>query len=85
MKTNWIVRLKNKDFWIALVPAIFLLIQQIAAIFGYTIDFSVLSEQVLAVINTVFVILAIVGIVNDPTTKGLKDSARAMLYDSPKE
>ena len=33
---NWKVRIKNKNFWIALIPAVLLLVQVIAAVFGYT-------------------------------------------------
>ena len=35
MNINWIVRIKNKAFWLALIPAVLLLIQVIAAPFGY--------------------------------------------------
>ena len=31
---NWIVRIKNKAFWVALIPAVLLLIQVVAAVFG---------------------------------------------------
>ena len=34
---NWLVRIKNKSFWIALIPAVLLLIQVIAAVFGHYI------------------------------------------------
>ncbi|MDQ0152602.1 phi LC3 family holin [Moryella indoligenes] len=35
---NWKVRIKNKSFWIAMIPAVLLLVQVIAAVFGYTLD-----------------------------------------------
>jgi phi LC3 family holin len=86
MKTiNWKVRIKNKAFWLALVPAVLLIIQQVAIIFGYELDFGELGNQLRDVINTLFFILALLGIVNDPTTKGLSDSNRALTYDKPKE
>jgi len=37
----------------------------------------------LAVVNALFTVLAIIGVVNDPTTNGLSDSVRAMGYDKP--
>ena len=37
-KINWKVRIKNKAFWLALIPAVLLLIQVIASVFGYTLD-----------------------------------------------
>lgn len=80
MKINWKERCKNKAFWAALIPAILVLIQTIAAVFGFELDFNEINNQLLAIINAVFVILAILGIVVDPTTKGLNDSDRAMTY-----
>lgn len=84
MQVNWLVRFKNKAFWVAFVPAIFMLIQTVAAIFGFEFDFTELSMQLLAAIDAIFVVLMILGIVADPTTKGLNDSAQAMQYQEPK-
>ena len=36
---NWKVRIKNKEFWITLIPAVLLLIQVVAAVWGYELDF----------------------------------------------
>ena len=80
---NWEVRIKNKNFWLAIIPAVILLIQAVAAVFGFTLDFGELSSKLIAVVNAVFVVLAILGIVNDPTTSGVKDSERAMSYEQP--
>lgn len=85
MKINWLVRIKNKNFWIALIPAILLLIQVVATVFGYTLDLGDLGNKLLAVVNAVFAVLTILGIVTDPTTKGLNDSDQAMTYIKPKE
>lgn len=84
-KINWLVRIKNKTFWIALIPALLLLIQVIAAVFGYTLDLDELGSQLLAVVNALFVVLSILGIVEDPTTAGATDSKQALTYDEPKE
>ena len=84
-KINWIVRIKNKQFWLALIPAVLLLVQVVAAVFGYTLDLGDLGNKLLAVVNALFAVLAILGVVNDPTTAGLKDSSRAMGYIAPKE
>ena len=81
---NWSIRWKNKNFWVALIPAILLLIQVVLAVFGVEIDFGVLSGKLLAVVDAVFVVLTILGIVTDPTTAGIADSAQAMTYESPK-
>ena len=85
MKINWMVRAKNKAFWIALVPAVLLLIQVIAAVFGYTINMGELGDKLIAVVNALFAVLAILGIVTDPTTKGITDSEQALTYTEPKE
>lgn len=82
---NWIVRLKNKNFWLTLIPAVLLLIQTVSAVFGFKLDFGELGNQLVAVVNAVFAVLVILGIVNDPTTKGLGDSKQALTYEKPKE
>lgn len=82
---NWKVRIKNKNFWLAIVPAVLLLVQAIAAPFGYNWDFVVLNQQLAAIINTLFGVLSLLGIVTDPTTAGVGDSARALTYTEPKK
>lgn len=85
MKINWMVRAKNKAFWVALIPAVLLLIQVIAAVFGYTINMGELGNKLIAVVNALFAVLSILGIVADPTTKGITDSEQALTYTEPKE
>ena len=82
---NWTVRLKNKTFWLALIPAVLLLVQVIAAVFGYQLDLGDLGNKLLDVVNALFAVLAILGIVTDPTTAGVKDSEQAMTYTEPKK
>lgn len=82
---NWKVRIKNKTFWLTVIPAVLLLIQVVAAVFGYTLDFGDLGNKLLAVVNAVFALLAILGVVNDPTTAGVADSTQAMNYKEPKK
>lgn len=85
MGINWLVRIKNKQFWLAVIPAVALVIQAIAAVFGWTFDFSTLVGKLLAVVDAVFALLVILGIVVDPTTAGVGDSERAMMYTEPWE
>ena len=85
MKINWTVRLKNKAFWLSLIPAALLLVQVVAAVFGYTLDFGDLGNKLLAVVNAAFALLSVLGVVTDPTTAGLSDSDQAMTYEKPKE
>lgn len=82
---NWKVRIRNRQFWFSLIPAILLLIQVVAAVFDYSIDLGQLNGKLLEVVNAIFVILAILGIITDPTTAGIGDSAQALTYEQPKE
>ena len=82
---NWIVRIKNQNFWISLIPAVLLLVQVVAAVFGFTLELGELGDKLLAVVNALFAVLTILGIVTDPTTAGIGDSKLAMTYTKPKE
>ena len=82
---NWKVRIKNKNFWLSLIPAIILLVQVVAAPFGFTLDLGELGNQLLAIVNAIFAVLVILGIVEDPTTAGVGDSHQAMTYTEPKK
>ncbi|ARE43338.1 holin [Lacticaseibacillus paracasei] len=80
MKINWKVRLLSVKFWLALVPASLLVVQTVAAVFGYNWDFANLGKELTAVVNAVFALLTIVGVAVDPTTQGLSDSQQALTY-----
>ena len=73
---NFKLRLQNKTILIALISAVFLMLQQ----FGLEIPHNIQEG-----VNTFVVILVILGIVTDPTTKGVADSERALNYHAPKE
>lgn len=83
MKINWMVRIRNKQFWMALIPALALVAQAIAAVFGYTLDLNTMVGKILAVVDAVFALLVILGIAVDPTTSGIGDSERALSYEKP--
>ncbi|WP_270847551.1 phage holin [Candidatus Collinsella stercoripullorum] len=82
---NWTIRVKNKNFWMALIPAVLLLAQVVAAVFGYQLDLGELGNRLLDVVNALFAVLVILGVVTDPTTEGVADSAQAMTYTEPKK
>ncbi|MFU2205236.1 phage holin [Streptococcus pluranimalium] len=84
MNINWKLRLKNKNFWLAAIPAALLVIQAFAAIFGYTLEVDDFGAKLLVFVNSVFAFATILGIVNDPTTTGVSDSSRAMSYTEPR-
>ena len=83
MKINWKVRIRNKVFWTTLIPALALLAQAIATVFGFTIDLDTLVGQIIAVVDALFAVLVILGINVDPTTSGFGDSDRALGYEKP--
>ena len=83
MQINWKVRIKNKAFWIALIPAIALVVQAAAALAGRTLDLTQTVGKIIALVDAIFAVLVILGIVVDPTTDGIGDSARAMGYETP--
>ncbi|MCT2902499.1 phage holin [Streptococcus thermophilus] len=71
---NLKLRLKNKATLVALISAVFLMLQQ----FGLHIPSNIQDA-----VNTIITILVILGIVTDPTTKGIADSERALTYIKP--
>ena len=54
-------------------------VEEACAVHGIDVD------KLLAVVNAVFALLVILGMVNDPTTAGIADSKLARTYSSPKE
>lgn len=81
---NWKVRFLNKNFWLAMVPAVALLAQAFMAIFGIELNFGSTIDRVIVFVNALFVVLVLVGVVNDPTTQGITDSDNALTYNEPK-
>ena len=59
---NWDVRWKNKTFWLTIIPAILLLVQAVANLFGFKLEMSDLQEKLLVVVNAVFGVLVILGV-----------------------
>lgn len=82
---NWKVRVRNKMFWLSIIPAIIVFIQVVADLFGFTLDLGDIGNKLIEVVNSVFVVLAILGVVVDPTTAGVGDSTQALTYLYPKE
>ena len=80
---NWKVRIRNKLFWLEVIPAIALVVQAVAAVFGFAINLDTLVGKILTVVDAVFALLVILGVVVDPTTEGVRDSSRAMQYTEP--
>ena len=82
---NWKVRIKNPYFWIGLIATI------LAAV-GISPEcltsWAILWEKIMSLLGNPFAVgcmfIAIIGYVNDPTTKGISDSKQALEYSKPK-
>lgn len=83
MTINWSVRLRNKSWWLAIIPAICVLVQTILQLFGITWDYQTLVGYIAAIIEAVFAVLILIGVNVDPTTDDWSDSARALNYVDP--
>lgn len=84
MKLNLKVRMNNKVFWVTFIPAVLVLIKVVLSFFGIEIDITAISDKLMRIIDAVFILLGILGIVIDPTTEGVSDSEMAMCYTKPK-
>ena len=86
MKINWKVRLKNPYFWFGLVAIILTAVGAEPEIFT---SWDILVGQVKQLLGNPFalgfVVAAIVGYINDPTTSGITDSQQALGYSKPKK
>ena len=83
-KINWKVRFANKLFWITFIPQLLLVIQLVLALIGIKVDLGELGNKLVEIVNAVFLVLATLGVVVDPTTSGVEDSDQAMAYKEPK-
>lgn len=82
-KINWKVRLKKKTFLVTIFSATLLFVQTIASAFGY--DITVYSAALTEKFNAILTLLVALGVVVDPTTKGISDSDQAMEYEEPRQ
>lgn len=81
MKINWTLRLQNKATLAALAATVLAFAYQLCGIFGIVPPVS--QDSLLQLVGIVLNILVALGVVTDPTTSGLSDSARALGYDEP--
>lgn len=85
---NWKVRFRNKNWVIAFISQIMIVAQIVLSCLNYlgVTEFQLtdaIQNSILTLVNAVFVILSMLGLVQDPTTKGFSDSDRAMQYKDP--
>ncbi|KKI63196.1 phage holin [Staphylococcus cohnii] len=80
---NWKIRFKKKSFWVAIVSAIVLFVNNITQALG--LNYTEQLEQFSDGINGLLAVLVTFGVINDPTTKGMKDSGIAQTYSKPRD
>ena len=81
MKINWKVRLRNKTWLASLLALVVTFVYNLLAMLE--IAPAVTEDWVMGIISTVLTLLTALGVLIDPTTHGVQDSERAMLYVEP--
>ena len=85
MKINFKVRAKNVYFWVGLIGVVLAAMGVDASMFT---SWRAVWDAIVNLVANPFmlgsVIIAIIGVLVDPTTKGVSDSSQAMTYDKPK-
>lgn len=78
---NLKLRLKNKATLIAIVAAAVAFLYQVAGILGIALPIS--QDTIVQALGLLVNLLVGLGVLVDPTTSGVKDSARALSYEEP--
>ena len=81
MKINLKVRFKNPVFWLTVIPAVVTFVYSILGAFGVVPSLS--QDVVVNIVTAIITALTTLGVLVDPTTKGVSDSERALGYDEP--
>ena len=82
MNINWKLRFQNKTTLTAIILALVAQVYQVLGLFDVVPKIS--QDELTTVIGMVINLLCLLGIVVDPTTDGVSDSARALTYDTPR-
>ena len=79
---NWKVRLQSGSWWMGIISAV------VVAVFAVLklckVDLPVTADEIMNAATLILMIPAAIGIISDPTTKGVSDSQQALTYDAPK-
>ena len=78
---NWKLRLQNKATLWSIISLVVSLAYRILDAVGVIPPFS--ADFVLEIAADVLTLLGLLGVIVDPTTDGVQDSARAMGYEQP--
>lgn len=84
-KINWKVRIKNPYFWLAIGGVVLTAMGVSPEMFT---SWQAVWEAAANLVSNPFmlgsVVIAVIGVINDPTTAGVADSAKALEYKRPK-
>ena len=83
MNINWKLRFQNKTTLVAIVLQIIALVYIGLGMAGFVPAIS--ENEIVEVAMMIIDLLCLLGIVTDPTTEGIGDSAQAMGYSKPKK
>ena len=83
MKINFKVRAKNPVFWLTVIPALVTFVYTVLGAFDVVPALS--QDVVVNIVTAIITALTTIGVLVDPTTKGVGDSARALGYDRPSD
>ena len=83
MKINLKVRFKNPVFWLTVIPAVITFVYTVLGAFDVVPAIS--QDVVVNIITALISALTTIGVLVDPTTKGIGDSERALGYDRPND
>lgn len=81
MKINWKLRGQNKVTLVSIMALVVAFVYQALGMFGVVPK--VAESDIVNLLTMLIDILVAIGVVTDPTTKGLNDSERAMGYEEP--
>lgn len=79
---NLKVRVKNPVFWTGFLGAVITFIYTVCGLVDVVPPFT--QSEVVQGVSVVISALTVLGVLIDPTTKGLTDSKQALTYTSPK-
>lgn len=78
IKINWKVRFKNKTFLVSFCALIISFIYEMLSLLQIVPALS--ENDALQIVYIIINILGVMGVIVDPTTKGIGDSERALTY-----
>ena len=81
MKINWKVRLRNKAWLMSIIALVITFVYDLLAMLEVVP--TVTEEWIMGIVQTALTLLTALGVLIDPTTQGVADSERAMLYVEP--